>query len=670
MDELRYDTAPPVVVTSPVHATPSIILHAPKAGKKKESLGWMTSVLVHAVFIVLIALLLVPAHFGDAAKQVILLSLSDGDAEDQGAATLELSPMDSAESIESAELTAAVDIIPKLVVAGLAHLGSGTGSGASGNQSDGGGPRGSFFGIQADGHEFVYVLDVSGSMRGARYVRAAAELVKSVNELRPSQRFYVVLFNGSTTQLFGESTVLPTSVVASRENKSRLEQWLYQIEPNGSTDPRQALHLALRMNPSVVFMLSDGEFTDKRKRADRGMFRDNADTYAVVEATGTDVAVNAIAFEDPRSCGNMQRLATMTSGQYRFVKESNDAPDVLIAEAQAAKAAGNYSVAESLLRHVLATASQADATNRARVELTSMRTESSNQALESNDLDRIIDALQCLVKDDPNAETSIEIQDSLIAAIHRLTRSQDDEPIGSSEDSEVVRFVRSYSNSYAGMKFLEPQESTVLEESMALEADGKLLEAYSTLHLFTTKHSLSMPSARCNAARIRISEKLFEQGEAIQRSEGADASVSYLQDIVNRSRGTALAKSAKLKQKTLLFQWMSELRDAKMKRDHKHTFRLQAEIASAFLGVDDYLTMKNEFLKNEVTAKTQLREAQERDRASSVNDAERCYVSITETFPYTLAAQTSRERLREMGFERETTAGEQNIASIDTLIIE
>ena len=52
-----------------------------------------------------------------------------------------------------------------------------------------GSARGSFFGIEAGGHEFVYVLDVSGSMQGRRFDRASEELLRSVEQLGPHQRF-------------------------------------------------------------------------------------------------------------------------------------------------------------------------------------------------------------------------------------------------------------------------------------------------------------------------------------------------------------------------------------------------------------------------------------------------------------------------------------------------
>ena len=54
----------------------------------------------------------------------------------------------------------------------------------------------SFFGIEAAGESVVYIVDRSGSMQGARWNRATSELLKSVNSLKPDQKFFVFLFSG------------------------------------------------------------------------------------------------------------------------------------------------------------------------------------------------------------------------------------------------------------------------------------------------------------------------------------------------------------------------------------------------------------------------------------------------------------------------------------------
>ncbi len=47
---------------------------------------------------------------------------------------------------------------------------------------------------------------------------------------------------------------------ADQKTKDQLVAWLRLIEPDGGTNPRSALALALSLRPDAVFLLSDGEY--------------------------------------------------------------------------------------------------------------------------------------------------------------------------------------------------------------------------------------------------------------------------------------------------------------------------------------------------------------------------------------------------------------------------
>ena len=51
-----------------------------------------------------------------------------------------------------------------------------------------------FFGAAAGGNNFCYVIDGSGSMRGGPWEAAKFELFKSLDSLKPKQRFYIIFF--------------------------------------------------------------------------------------------------------------------------------------------------------------------------------------------------------------------------------------------------------------------------------------------------------------------------------------------------------------------------------------------------------------------------------------------------------------------------------------------
>ena len=115
----------------------------------------------------------------------------------------------------------------------------------------------SFFGIRARGQFFIYVLDQSGSMLDDdRLTRAKIELRKSVYALQPPQRFEVIFYNDEATPMPGGPLPRP----ADQPTKNQLTTWLHLIEPDGETNPRSALSMALALRPDAVFLLSDGEF--------------------------------------------------------------------------------------------------------------------------------------------------------------------------------------------------------------------------------------------------------------------------------------------------------------------------------------------------------------------------------------------------------------------------
>src|SRR4051812_41265906 len=116
----------------------------------------------------------------------------------------------------------------------------------------------SFFGIRAQGQFFVYVVDCSGSMiDDDRLVRAKNELRRSVRALQLPQRFQIIFYNDRPIVVLGD---LPRA--ADLTAKNQLNPWLNLIEPDGETDPRGAMGLALAQRPDAIFLLSDGEFPE------------------------------------------------------------------------------------------------------------------------------------------------------------------------------------------------------------------------------------------------------------------------------------------------------------------------------------------------------------------------------------------------------------------------
>ncbi|QDU64915.1 hypothetical protein Pan216_58090 [Planctomycetes bacterium Pan216] len=144
------------------------------------------------------------------------------------------------------------------------RMGIGIGQGGQGLGAGRGDPmnkkKATFFGIEAQGKTFVYVVDLSGSMRlGGRFGFAARELFASIDELHRTQQFYVIFYNTQTFPMFFPKTA-KKPVYAKLRFKRQLRQWVATTIPGGGTDPHDALVLALELEPDAIFMLTDGEF--------------------------------------------------------------------------------------------------------------------------------------------------------------------------------------------------------------------------------------------------------------------------------------------------------------------------------------------------------------------------------------------------------------------------
>jgi hypothetical protein len=158
----------------------------------------------------------------------------------------------------------------------------------------------SFFGIRAQGQVFIYVVDCSGSMIDEdRLVRAKRELRRSVLELRPPQRFKVVFYNDQVLPMPGD---LPLS--ADIASKGRMMEWLRLIEPDGKTDPRAAIGLALSLRPDAVFLLSDGEFPD-------------GTVEAVARKNPRKIPIHCVDLSGGTGGDHLSRIARDSGGQYR-----------------------------------------------------------------------------------------------------------------------------------------------------------------------------------------------------------------------------------------------------------------------------------------------------------------------------------------------------------------
>jgi hypothetical protein len=123
------------------------------------------------------------------------------------------------------------------------------------------GSRGStpFFGIVDVGSRFVYLIDCSGSMYSHNAMGAAKnELLKSLRTLNRFQQFQIVFYNTDQKWLKAPGKVDFRFFSADEKTLRLASEFVREIEPDGGTQHVNAIQLAMRLHPDVIFFLTDG----------------------------------------------------------------------------------------------------------------------------------------------------------------------------------------------------------------------------------------------------------------------------------------------------------------------------------------------------------------------------------------------------------------------------
>ena len=165
-----------------------------------------------------------------------------------------------------------------------------------------GGNGARFFDIEARGGKFIYVVDRSGSMRGNRLQDTKAELIRSVQSLTQTMEFFIIFYDTSH-----ESMPANGLVKATGPNKNRYLGWVEAMDCRRGTDPRQAMLVALSLEPDAIWLLSDGQF--------------HVQACDVIRAANPDarIPIHTIAFHSASGQDVLERIAEENRGRYRFV---------------------------------------------------------------------------------------------------------------------------------------------------------------------------------------------------------------------------------------------------------------------------------------------------------------------------------------------------------------
>lgn len=190
----------------------------------------------------------------------------------------------------------------------LTGAGDLTGSGEGLGGTGGGGGGASFFGVEAAGSRFVFVVDVSGSMDGPRLERLRLELRRSIEGLTESSQFMVIQFSDTAEIIGGERHWRDASNTGKRSARNQIEL----LRTAGGTNPLPAFEIltTLRPRPDAVYFMTDGEF---------GGVADDVIARIGDLTKSPKVPIHCICFGSNDGEAAMKRIARASHGTYTFV---------------------------------------------------------------------------------------------------------------------------------------------------------------------------------------------------------------------------------------------------------------------------------------------------------------------------------------------------------------
>ncbi len=189
---------------------------------------------------------------------------------------------------------------------GTVSGGGDIGSSGSGLGGGGGGSGAGFFGVEARGSRFAFIVDVSGSMaEGEKMPTLRRELISSIMEMRDGTSFVVVPFSSGSFPLGGKVQWRDSTPSSKKWAKGAIEI----LTPDGGTDPSASFQevLVMRPRPDAIYFMTDGEF--------------DASVADLIKDMSKSVKtpIHCLCFVSAASEELMKKIAKESGGTYHFI---------------------------------------------------------------------------------------------------------------------------------------------------------------------------------------------------------------------------------------------------------------------------------------------------------------------------------------------------------------
>ena len=166
----------------------------------------------------------------------------------------------------------------------------------------------SFFGVEARGSRFAYIVDVSGSMDAERLTALKHELAASIMSLAEQSQFTVVVYNSQAFSLTG-SKWLP----GDEDSKAQVRTEIAALQASGGTDPIPGFQsiFAMKPRPDAIYFMTDGEFADNDLVI--------ATISRLNEQGSKPIPIHCLTLVEDGGAEVMKKIARRSRGTYRHV---------------------------------------------------------------------------------------------------------------------------------------------------------------------------------------------------------------------------------------------------------------------------------------------------------------------------------------------------------------
>ena len=145
-----------------------------------------------------------------------------------------------------------------------------------------------------------------------------AELLESLKSLDTVHQFQVIFYNERPV-IFNPTGTPGRLAFATAANKDRVVRFIESITAEGGTDHEAALKLAIRLQPDVIFFLTDG---DDPKLTPAQLEK--------IRRLAAGIIINAVEFgpgPKPAGVSLLAELARQNGGGYAYVDLSSRSAD-------------------------------------------------------------------------------------------------------------------------------------------------------------------------------------------------------------------------------------------------------------------------------------------------------------------------------------------------------